>query len=462
MPSHPIDFEINPNVFSTPELSKVFDEKTRYQRWLDVEAALAGVQAEVGVIPEAAAKEIRKRAKIECLDLDFVREGYSRSGNSLVPLINGLRHACENGHGEYVHYGTTTQDVLDTAQVLEVKEVLGLLYRDLRSLEGLFLELARKHRSTPMIARTHGQQALPTTFGLKVAIWASESRRHVERIKSVFERTTVGQLSGAVGTMAALGPKGLEISKAALRRLGLQSAGLPWHNSRDNIGEVASVFSLIAGTISKVANEVFQLQKTEVDELREPAPKKASASSTMPHKRNPVICQRIVAISKHVRYLAATIVENTAHEHERDARCLWSEWLAVPQLCIYTGTALNYTLKVVSGLEVRPEQMMTNLSMHKAAVCSEWLLFRLRDRLGKSKAQDKARSLLQKAGGNEGSLEDIVMNDPEMAEGLTPEDLTYLDHPEKYIGHAVEIVDNALADIERQRALDPEKLLVQD
>jgi len=458
MPSHPIDYEINPNVFTTPELSKIFDEKTRYQRWLDFEAALAAAQAELDVIPQDAAEEIQKKARVESLDLDFIREGYSRSGNSLIPLINGLRKACDHGHGEFVHYGTTTQDVLDTAQTLEIKAVVNLLYRDLRPLEDQCLALARRHRETPIIARTHGQQALPTTFGLKAAVWSGEIRRHIQRIKSISPRIIVGQLSGAVGTMAALGPHAPEIAKRTMDRLELRHEVLPWHNSRDNIAELASIFSLMTITLAKIANEIFQLQKREIDELREPAPVKASASSTMPHKRNPVICQRIVALSKHVRYLSATVVESMAHEHERDARCLWSEWLAVPQLCIYTGTTLTYMLKIVSGLEVRTEQMMANLSMHKAAVCSEWLLFRLRDRLGKSKAQDKARSLLQKAGGNEGSLEDIVMNDPEMAEGLTPQDLSYLDHPEQYIGHAVEMVDAAIAEIERQRARDPEKL----
>jgi len=457
MPSHPIDYEINPNVFTTPELSAIFDERARYQRWLDFEAALAAVQGELGVIPQEAAAEIQKKAKVEYLDLDFVREGYSRSGNSLVPLVNGLRKACDHGYGEYVHFGTTTQDVLDTAQVLEIRAVLGFLYRDLRALEASCVTLAQEHRESPIIARTHGQQALPTTFGLKAAVWSGEIRRHIERMKAISQKISVGQLSGAVGTMAAFGPQAPEISKRTMERLGLQHVVLPWHNSRDNIGETASIFSLLTATLAKIANEVFQLQKTEMDELREPAPK-ASASSTMPHKRNPVLCQRIVALSKHVRYLSATIVESTVHEHERDARCLWSEWLAVPQLCTYTGTALTYMLRTLSGLEVRTERMMANLSLQKASVCSEWLLFRLRDKLGKAEATERIRALFDRATNWEGSLKDLVAADKTMAEVLTAEDLSYLDHPEKYIGHAVEIVDEAVAEIERQRVLDPVKL----
>ena len=458
MPAHPIDFQINPGVFSTPELAQIFDEKAKYQRWLDFEAALAKVQAEMGVIPQEAAEEIGNKAKLEYLDLESIHKGYLQSRNSIIPLINGLRKVCEKGHGEYVHYGVTTQDVLDTAEILELRETLAIIFRDLRALETICLDLVKGHRLTPMVARTHGQQALPTTFGLKSVIWLGEIRRHIERIKYISQEIAIGQLGGAVGTMAALGPEAMEIARRTLNLLGLKYPRVPWHNSRDNIGELASIFSLLITTLAKIANEIIQLQKTEIDELREPAPEGAASSSTMPHKRNPVICQRIIVLSRHVRYLSGTIIESMAHEHERDARCLWAEWLAVPQLCIYTGAALRYMLDVMSGLDVRVDRMLENLHVQKAMIASEWLLFRLSSMIGKTKASNKLQDLLTKAMETGISLKDMVMNDPEIGPLLTPEELTYLDHPERYIGRAVQIVDQAIEDIESKRALDPEGL----
>jgi adenylosuccinate lyase len=458
MPSHPIDFQINAGVFSTPELARIFDEKARYQRWLDFEAALAKVQAEVGVIPREAAEEIGRKAKLEHLDLEKVHNGYLHSRNSIIPLINGLRQACEANYGEYVHYGVTTQDVLDTAESLELRATLTVIYTDLRALELVCLDLAKRHRSTPMVARTHGQQALPTTFGLKVVVWVNELRRHIERIKSIYERVSAGQLGGAVGTLAALGPQALEIARRTLKLLGLDYASVAWHSSRDNIGELASIFSLLMTTLEKMANEVFQLQKTEIGELREPAPDKAMASSTMPHKQNPVICERVVVLSRHVRYLAGTIVESMAHEHERDARCLWTEWLAMPQLCIYTGAGLRYVLDVMSSLEVRADRMLKNLYLQKSFITSEWLLFRLSSAIGRTRSSEKLHELSKKAAESGTSLKEAVADDPEIGSILSPEELAYLDHPERYIGHALQIVDQAVEDIERKRALDPEKL----
>jgi len=458
MPSHPIDFQINPGVFSTPELAQIFDEKARYQRWLDFEAALAKVQGQMGVIPREAAEEIARKARLEHLDLEKVHSGYLRSRNSIIPLINGLRRACEANYGEYVHYGVTTQDVLDTAEILEIRATLTIVYRDLRALELVCLDLAKRRRSTPMAARTHGQQALPTTFGLKVVVWVSELRRHIERIKSIYERISAGQLGGAVGTLAALGPQALEIAKRTLKLLGLDYASVAWHSSRDNIGELASVFSLLMTTLEKMANEVFQLQKTEIGELREPGPHRAMASSTMPHKQNPVVCERVVVLSRHVRCLAGTVVESMAHEHERDARCLWTEWLAMPQLCIYTGAGLRYVLDVMSGLEVQVDGMLKNLYLQKSSITSEWLLFRLSGAIGRSKSSEKLHELSKQAAESGMSLKEAVADDPEIGSILGPQELAYLDHPERYIGHALQIVDQGIEEIERKRALDPERL----
>ena len=451
MPVHPFDFQINPHVFSTPELEALFDEQAVLQRWLDFEAALAAAQGKLGIIPEEAAVEIQAKAKLEQIDLESVREGYGKSRNSVVPLLGGLRRACRDGYGEYVHYGATTQDVLDTGQILSLKQTLNILHRDLLALEEICLQLAEKHRATPMVARTHGQQALPTTFGLKVASWMAEIRRHVQRITHLQATVCVGQLSGAVGTYAALGAQGLAVAEETMQQLGLDHDPLSWHTSRDRIAELASDFALLVMTLARIANEIFQLQKTEIDELREPSLSGALSSSTMPHKQNPVICQRVNALAKHVRALAGTVMESMHHEHERDPRCLWAEWLAIPQLCVYTGTALQSMLGVLGGLTVRTEQMLANLHERRDLISTEWLLFQLSKELGKNKALEKLHNLAGLATEKGISLKEVVLADEEIGSLFTPEGLAPLDQPEQYIGHAVEIVEKTIAAIRQQR-----------
>jgi adenylosuccinate lyase len=457
MPSHHLDFQLQANVYTTPELAAVFDERKKMDRWLQVEAALATAQGELGIIPAAAAREINARASLEQLDLTLIREEYQRSRNSLLPVIKALRQACRNGHGEYVHHGATTQDILDTAQVLELEQTLRIIFRDLRTLEGQLIDLSRNHRRTPMIGRTHGQQALPITFGLKTVVWASELRRHIERLKNIYPRATVGQLSGAVGTMAALGPRGKEVAKRTMELLNLQWTSLTWHTSRDNMAEVASYFALLAGTLEKVANEIFHLGKTETGELAE-SPPAGPMSSTMPHKQNPVFCQRVAALARQIRPLAASIIDSMAHEHERDPRLLWSEWLAMPQISIYTGTAVSYLIRIMAGLQVNTSRMHDNLLLQKEKILSEWLVFRLSPALGRLKAEQNLRILLQKNAAESKSLKQLLQADPELGGLLTAEDLEFLDHPEHYLGLAVEIVDDALTAIHSQRRNDPEIL----
>ena len=451
MPVHPFDYQINPHVFSTPELEHLFDERTVFQRWLDVEAALAEAQARRGLIPAAAAAEIKKNAKLECLDLDAVRHGYSKSRNSILPLLGGLRRACADGHGEYVHYGATTQDILDTGQILALKETLSIVLRDLLQLEKVCLGLAQKHRATPIAARTHGQQALPTTFGLKVAVWTAEIRRHIERVRHLQRTLCCGQLSGAVGTYAALGEQGIELARETMELLGLAHDPLSWHTARDRVAELASDFVLLVMTLTKIANEIYLLQKTELDELREPSLSGAVASSTMPHKQNPVLCQRIVALSRHVRALSGTVIESMAHEHERDPRCLWTEWLAMPQICIYTGTCVAYLLQILNGLIVRPEQMLANLHRQKDLLATEWLLFRLGKLMGKNMAMEKLHTLAVAASEERISLKEAVLADSDLGALFTAEDLAPLDYPELYAGSAGELVDRTVAEINKLR-----------
>lgn len=458
MPVHPIDFEIQANIYSTQELRDLFDERTRMQRWLDFEGALATAQGELGVIPKRAAEEISSKAKLELLDISLLTHEYQQSRNSLLPLVKALKKACLDDWGEFVHYGVTTQDVIDTGQVLELKGALGIIYRELRTLEKMLLEMAREHRSTPMIGRTHGQQALPITFGLKIIIWATETRRHIERIKSLAQRVLVGQLSGAVGTMAALGPKAREIAAGTLIRLGLKTATISWHTSRDNMAEVAACFGMVVSTVEKISGEIFQLGRTELRELSESDARMGMSSSTMPHKHNPVLCQRIAVLASHTRCLAGLTMSSMVHEHERDPRALWSEWLAMPQISVYTGTSLHYVNAVIKDLTIQPNRMHDNLYLQKNMVLSEWLLYRLAGSLGKMRAQKKLKDIIEQANDEGISLKKALQQNKEISSLLSAADMDRLEQPEHYVGHAVNIVEDGLEEIMIQRDRDPEVL----
>lgn len=457
MPSHPIDFHLQANFYVTRELKDIFDEKRKMDRWLQIEGALARVQGELGLIPAEAAQEISEKASLAKLDLDQIREGYTRSRNSLMPVVKALRKACRGDLGQFVHYGATTQDILDTAQTLEIQYTLQIMYRDLRKLEQLLVNISSEHKETAMIGRTHGQQALPITFGLKSVGWAMEVRRQIERAKAIYPRVTVGQMGGAVGTMAALGPQAMEVAKKTMAMLDLSWKPPGWHTARDNNAEFASNCAILAGTLERIANEIFLLGKTEVNELAEPAPD-SMMSSTMPHKQNPVLCQRVAVLARHIRSLGATVVESMAHEHERDPRLLWSEWLAIPQICMYSGTALQYLARVLDGLVVRRENMRKNLLLHKDMVMSEWLLFRLAPDMGKMQAQEKLHTIMRRAAEGKSSLQELLLQDREIGSLLKDTDMEMLDHPERYTGRAVELVEETLAEIASLRKNDNESL----
>lgn len=458
MPVHPLDFEIQAHLYSTQEGLHIFDEKARFQRWLNFEAALATSQAELGIIPQEAAARINASAHLDLLDLTAMRADYTTNRNSLVPLLNALKKVCGE-HADYVHYGATTQDAIDTGMILELRDLLELIYRDSRAVESLLLDLAAQHRETVMIGRSHSQHALPITFGFKVAVWLAESRRHILRLQQLAPRLLTGQLSGAVGSMAALGVQGRELAAKTMTRLGLAVATTPWHTSRDNIAEMSSCFTMLTATTAKIANEIFQLGKSEVLELREPAPTgKSSGSSTMPHKRNPVLCERIVVMSRHVRALNGTILEGMIHENERDPRSLWSEWLAVPQVSIYTATSLHYLIDILRGLEVHASRMTSNLTLYGDKIMSEWLLFLLAKSLGKAKAQEKLSRWLHEAEESNRPFAAMLKADPELSQLLSDEDLAKLDQPRHYIGLSPEIVSDTIAEVRQQRALDPVRL----
>lgn len=448
MPSHLIDFELYGDQFSTPEMRAIFDERAMLQRWLDVEAALAVAEGELGIIPAAAAASIAEGARVERLDLDAVKRDLGVTAHPLVPVIRALERAAGE-HGRWVHWGATTQDILDTAMVLQLREARVLLRRDLVALVGALSELAARHRDTVMAGRTHGQQALPITFGFKVATWIAECLRQLARLDEVAPRLLVGQLAGAVGTLAGFGLRGEELQRRVMARLGLGVPAIAWHAARDVVSEFVGLLALTGGTLTRIANEVIELQRSEVMELEEPFAPGKVGSSTMPHKRNPVHAERVVALGRLLRGLAGTALETTVAAHERDMSAGRAEWAVVPEACCLAAAAVFWTLHVVRGLRVNVERMRENLGRLGGLLLSEAVMLRLGIALGRSAAHELVYEAAMAAFEGQGSFRDCLLASARVAAVLSPEDLDRMLEPATYTGLAGTFVDRVVAEARR-------------
>lgn len=383
------------HLWSTDELAGVFEERARLEAWLEILVALAEAQAEVGVIPEGAARAIAESADVDRLDLDLVAAETRATSHSTLGLIRGLAGILPAPAAEYVCYGVTVQDVTDTWTALAVRSVGKVAWRDLRAIEATLWGLATAHRDTVMAGRTHGQLASPITLGLKAASWADEVRRHIDRLRQGRDRWLVGQLGGAVGTLGFFGPDGPELRARLCAKLGLADPGISWLSSRDRVAEFVHVLAMITATLARIGDEIYELQRPEIGELREPAGSDSVGSITMPHKRNPEASEHLVTLARLVRAQAAVVLEATIHGHERDGRAWKTEWVAFPEACLLTGTALRLARGILENLQVDPEAMARNIAAARGFLASEALLAELSPRLGNSRARRALHEALQ-------------------------------------------------------------------
>ncbi|MGZ4635979.1 MAG: class-II fumarase/aspartase family protein [Oryzihumus sp.] len=375
------------HLWGTAELASLFEEPARLQAWLDVLTALATAQARLGMIPAGAAADIATHARVDSLDLDLVAEQTRLTSHSMLGLIRALQQVLPEAAREHVYAGATVQDVTDTWFALAMREVGALLWRDLHEIEGSLLGLAVTHRDTVMAGRTHGQPGAPITFGFKAASWADEVRRHLDRLREGRPRWLVGQLGGAVGVLGFFEPQGLALRAQFCAELGLDDPGISWLSSRDRVAEFAGLLSMVCGTLARIGTEVFELQRPEIGELREPTTPEAVSSITMPHKRNPEGSEHLDTLARLVRANASVLVEGMVAVHERDGRGWKAEWSAFPEVCLLTGVALQVGRRLVSGLEVDVEAMRANVERHGDRIASERLLAGLAGKVGKHTAQ---------------------------------------------------------------------------
>jgi adenylosuccinate lyase len=418
------------HLWASDDLLPVFEDSTRLQAWLDILVALADAQAELDIIPAAAATAIREGARQERLDRDRLARETRRTGHSTLGLIRALQDVLPGSAREWVYYGATVQDVTDTWAGLVMLRVGAILRRGLRETEDAALGLAVRHRDTVMVGRTHGQPGSPITFGYKAATWADEIRRQLERLDEGQARWEVGQLGGAVGTLAFFGGRGLELRHRFCSRLELRAPAISWLTARDRVAEFGHVLAMVTATLGRIGNEIYTLQRPEIGELREPSRADAVGSITMPHKRNPEASEHLVTLSRLARAQAQVLLEGMVGEHERDGRAWKAEWPALPEVCLLTGASVVLGRQVLAGLEVDTAAMTHNLERMRGLTASERLLAELAPRLGKHRAQavlqealgavrdpgDRLQDVLERIPGV--SVSDISLEVPDV--GLAP------------------------------------------
>jgi adenylosuccinate lyase len=445
MGAHLVDSVVYGHLWSTPELHRLLDDEGRLQSWLEILAALAEAQAEVGLVPPDAARAIRKHADVGLLDLDKVAEQTRATGHSTLGLIRCLQQVLPEDAREWVYYGATVQDVSDTWTAMIMRRVADVLERDLARAEAATLELATRHRDTVMCGRTHGQPGLPITFGFKAAVWASELRRHRLRIAEGRGRRELVQLGGALGTMEFWGDRALPLLEEFARRLGLGVSDVPWITARDGVAEFAGLLAMVTATLGKIGQEVYDLQRPEIGELREPFSPGQVGSITMPHKRNPELSEHLVTLSRLVRADAGVAIEGMVHEHERDGRSWKTEWVVLPEACLLTGAALAFGCRLLEGLEVDVERMSANLRAGGGYVLSEPVMRALADRIGKHTAH-KVVYEATLAGLERGvDLRTALLADPRIAAHLGPDELDRCLDVRTALGAAPLFVDRVVA-----------------
>ncbi|MGQ0846659.1 MAG: class-II fumarase/aspartase family protein [Sporichthyaceae bacterium] len=447
MSSHLSDSQLFGHLWTTPELHELFDDRGRTQSWLDVLVALASAQEEVGLLPAGVAATIAEHADVDRLDLARVAEGTRATGHSTLGLIQELRRVLPEAAQQWVYYGATVQDVTDTATAQTMKLVLGVVRRDLRRCIDAGAALARTHRDTVMCGRTHGQPGLPITFGFKAAVWTDELLRHLERIEQAAPRLDVVQLGGALGTMEFWGSHAPALLDAFAEHTGLTAPTIPWITARDRVAEFTNLLAMVAGTLGKIGNEIFELSRPEIGEVAEPFTPGTVGSITMPHKRNPEIAEHLDTLARRVRVDAASTMEGLIALHERDGRSWKAEWLAVPEACQLTGAALTFSVRLLEGLQVDGARMLANLEARRGYLLSEPLMRALSDRIGKHAAHEQIYAAAM-AGLDRGvDLTEIVAE-----KGLLTQDqIQAATDPTKALGSSQVFVDRVLARCEASR-----------
>jgi len=439
--------------YGSPEMRQIFDEENRLQKMLDVEAALAWAHSQVGNIPEISASRIIRKANIKCVKLKRVKEIESEIRHDVMALVRALAEVSGSA-GQYVHLGATSSDMLDTATALQLKEAVNIIGGRLNELEAVLLSRAEQHKMIITMGRSHGQHALPTTFGFKVAVWTREVARHIHRLNDCKQRLLVGKMSGAVGTQAGLGSKALEIQKLVMERLGIAASDISTQIvQRDRYAELTSVLVMLACTLENMASEVRELQRPEIAEAFEAfEQKKQIGSSTMPHKRNPMISERICGLAKVMRGLISPALENIITWHERDLTQSSCERFVIPEECILIDYMMILMIRVLKGLQVDEERMRKNMDITQGRMMSEAVMLALaKNGLGRQKAHELVREMAIKSHNEERPFKDVLAENSAVTKLLSKEEIENVMNPQNYLGTAPKQVELVIQKTKKER-----------
>jgi len=432
------------DAFGTPAMREVFSDFSLISRYAEVEIALAKAEARCGVIPAQAADEIAKRTDVSALDFDLLRQETDIVGYPILPLVHQMVKQCGDA-GRYVHWGATTQDIMDTAVILQVRAGLAIIEGDIAALRGILADLSKRYRDTPMAGRTHLQQALPVTFGYKTAIWLAMFDRHAERLVQLKPRVFVGQFAGAAGTLASLGTKGFEVQKALCDELGLGVPVSTWHVARDGFAEVMNFLALVTGSLGKVALDIMMMASTEFGEVYEPFVKGRGASSTMPQKRNPISSELMLAAAKGVRQHAGLMLDAMVQDFERATGPWHAEWMAIPESFVLTAGSLHQAKFALGGLIVDEKKMAENLDISRGLIVAEAVMMGLAPDLGRQEAHDVVYDACRVANDKGMTLADALSADSRVSARIDRATIERLTSPKNYLGLAPEMVDRVLA-----------------
>jgi 3-carboxy-cis,cis-muconate cycloisomerase len=452
MPATALDSLIFRDIFSTEAMRRVFSDEQRTAYYLEIEAALARVQGRLGIIPAEAAREIEAKCRIENIDLNKLKQQTERIGYPILGVVQQIVAICAKGLGEWCHWGATTQDITDTATVMQIRAALDLVEADMEKIAAALAGLARRYRDTPMAGRSNLQQAVPITFGFKAASLLAAFQRHRQRLAQLRPRVLVGEFAGAAGTLASLGADGLKVQAALMDELKLGQPEIAWHTVRDRIGEVACFLGLLTGTLGKIAMDVKLLMQTEVAEVFEPFAEGRGSSSTMPQKRNPISSLYIHATAALVRQHAAALLEAAVADHERSTGPWEIEWIALPEIFLLSAGALAQTRVMLEGLEVDAARMRENLDMTHGAIVSEAVMMGLGPYLGRQRAHDLVYDICREVAVTGTPLIDLLARNPEISRHLSRAELERMVDPANYLGLAGEMVDRVLASERKDRA----------
>jgi 3-carboxy-cis,cis-muconate cycloisomerase len=445
MPSTYLDSAVFRDIFTTPAMRAVWSDENRVQKYLDFERALAVAQAKLKIIPQDACDEIVQHCDAKDYDIAKLKEATERIGYPVLPVVQQLVKLCKDGLGEWSHWGATTQDITDTATILQIKESLALIESEINAISDALAALAKKYRDTPMAGRSNLQQAVPITFGYKMATMLAAFERHKQRLNELKPRVLVGEFGGAAGTLSSLGKDGLRCQTELMKELDLGQPEISWHTVRDRIAEVGCFLGLVTGSCGKIAFDVKLLMQTEVEEVQEPFHQGRGSSSTMPQKRNPISSVYITAQVAIVKQLVAALLEAMIEDHERATGPWEIEWITLPEIFMLTAGALAQTVFLVEGLQVNEQKMRDNIFITKGLIMSEAVMMGLGDRMGRNYAHDLVYDICREVVKTGCPLIDLLEKNPEIRKHADRQELEKLVDPANYLGVAGEMVDRVLA-----------------